>query len=92
MSSAATSGGPTAVLMSVPVPVPLQPLMPYQVTPGQPPNPALRAPFAPMPNGYAAIPGAVPQGTIPTPGGLFVSVYLVLIRLPKLSILPNFCL
>lgn len=54
--------------MSVPVPVPLQPLMPYQVTPGQPPNPAMRAPFAPMPNGYAAIPGAVPQGTIPTPG------------------------
>ncbi|XP_015894679.3 RNA-binding motif protein 25 [Ziziphus jujuba] len=57
------SGGPAAV--SVPV-VP-QPLMQYQVPPGQPPNPALR-PYAPMPNGYTAMPAGVPQGTIPPPG------------------------
>ncbi|XP_012085358.1 RNA-binding protein 25 isoform X2 [Jatropha curcas] len=43
------------------------PMMPYQIPPAQPPNPALRH-YAPMPNGFAAIPGAAPQGTMPLPG------------------------
>ncbi|KAF3431289.1 hypothetical protein FNV43_RR26019 [Rhamnella rubrinervis] len=43
-------------------------MAPGVVPPGHPPNPALR-PYAPMPNGYAAMPTAVPQGTIP-PAGL----------------------
>ncbi|XP_028786113.1 RNA-binding protein 25 isoform X1 [Neltuma alba] len=52
---------------AVPVPSQMQPMMvPYQIPPGQPANPAFR-PFAPMPNGYTAIPGA-PQGTMPPPG------------------------
>ncbi|KAI9125204.1 hypothetical protein K1719_003820 [Acacia pycnantha] len=52
---------------AVPVPAQMQPMMvPYQIHPGQPANPALR-PFAPMPNGYTAFPGA-PQGTMPPPG------------------------
>ncbi|OMO78193.1 hypothetical protein CCACVL1_14583, partial [Corchorus capsularis] len=42
-------------------------LMQFQVPPGQVPNPALRQ-FAPIPNGYATVPGAVHQGTMPPPG------------------------
>ena len=59
------------------------PLMQYQVPAGQVPNPALR-PFAPIPNGYAAVPGAVPQGTMPPPGGLFLpflSACIILVNL-----------
>lgn len=74
-ASAMTPGVPSAtgaVPVSVPqVPGQLQPMMmPYQIPPGQPPNPALR-PYVPMPNGYTAIPGA-PQGTMPPPGGLYI--------------------
>ncbi|KAF2292729.1 hypothetical protein GH714_027665 [Hevea brasiliensis] len=54
------SGAPGAV----PAPTPM---MQYQFPPGQPPNPALRT-YAPMPNGYGVISGAVPQGTMPPPG------------------------
>ncbi|XP_028123285.1 leucine-rich repeat extensin-like protein 3 [Camellia sinensis] len=43
-------------------------MMQTYAPPGQPPNPAFRH-YAPMPNGYPAIP--TPQGTIPPPGGLF---------------------
>ncbi|RDY05544.1 RNA-binding protein 25, partial [Mucuna pruriens] len=46
-------------------PVPhIQPMMSYQVPPGQTGNPTLR-PFVPIPNGYAA----APQGTM-TPAGI----------------------
>lgn len=50
------------------------PMMQYQVPAGQVPNPALR-PFVPIPNGYAALPGAVPPGTMPPPGGLFLPFF-----------------
>ncbi|GMP58020.1 hypothetical protein CsSME_00021849 [Camellia sinensis var. sinensis] len=40
-------------------------MMQTYAPPGQPPNPAFRH-YAPMPNGYPAIP--TPQGTIPPPG------------------------
>ncbi|PPR80465.1 hypothetical protein GOBAR_AA40250 [Gossypium barbadense] len=54
--------------------------MQYQVPAGQVPNPALR-PFAPIPNGYAALPGAVPPGTMPPPGLLrYPSPYPAMIR------------
>ncbi|GLT50338.1 hypothetical protein SLA2020_238290 [Shorea laevis] len=56
------SAGPVVAPGSVPTP-----MMPYQVPPGQAPNPALR-PFAPVPNGYAAIPGATVHGAMPLPG------------------------
>ncbi|GKV14500.1 hypothetical protein SLEP1_g25366 [Rubroshorea leprosula] len=59
------SAAPVVAPGSVPTP-----MMPYQVPPGQAPNPALR-PFAHVPNGYAAIPGATVQGAMPLPGGLF---------------------
>ncbi|XWS68988.1 hypothetical protein CRYUN_Cryun04dG0141000 [Craigia yunnanensis] len=56
------------------------PLMQYQLPVGQVPNPAFR-PFAPIPNGYAAMPGAVPQGTMPPPGLLrYPSPYPAMIR------------
>ncbi|XWS63647.1 hypothetical protein CRYUN_Cryun06bG0119000 [Craigia yunnanensis] len=62
-------------------PGPLQPpLMQYQVPMGQVPNPALR-PFAPIPNGYAAMPRAVPHGVMPPPGLLrYPSPYPTMIR------------
>ncbi|XP_062110285.1 RNA-binding motif protein 25 isoform X1 [Humulus lupulus] len=52
MAPGAATGGPGA--MAIPM---QQPLMPYQLAPGQPLNPAMRPPYAPMPNGYAAMPG-----------------------------------
>ncbi|XP_021643579.2 RNA-binding motif protein 25 isoform X1 [Hevea brasiliensis] len=58
--SVMASGAPGAV----PVPTPM---MPYQVPPGQPTNPALRR-YAPMTNGYGVMPGAASQGTVPPPG------------------------
>lgn len=70
MVPAAVSGVPGAVLAPGG-----QPLMHYQAAPGQPPNPALRPPYAPpMPNGYTPMPAAVPQGTIPPAGGLFLLI------------------
>lgn len=57
------------------VSAPPTPMMPYQLPPGQAPNPALR-PFAPVPNGYAAMPGIGAPGTMPLPGGLFHLFYL----------------
>ncbi|XVF02445.1 hypothetical protein REPUB_Repub04eG0175800 [Reevesia pubescens] len=55
-------------------------LMQYQVPAGQVPNHALR-PFPPFPNGYATVPGAVPQGTMPPPGLLrYPSPYPAMIR------------
>ncbi|KAK7309497.1 hypothetical protein RJT34_06274 [Clitoria ternatea] len=43
----------------------MQPIMSYQLPPGQSLNPTLR-PFAPIPNGYAATPhGAIPPAGIP---------------------------
>lgn len=66
MPPGSVSGGPGAVSLSLPS----QPLMHYQVPPGQPHNPALR-PYASIPNGYAVMPAGVPQGTVPHPGGFF---------------------
>lgn len=68
------SGAPGAV----PVPTPV---MQYQVPPGQHPNPALR-PYAPLPNGYGVIPGAVPQGTMQPPGGLFLPLFFLACSMP----------
>ncbi|RYR65079.1 hypothetical protein Ahy_A03g011072 isoform I [Arachis hypogaea] len=59
----ASSAGGVAVPVSVPH---MQPMMSYQVPPGQPAIPTLRPPYA-MPNGYAAIPGA-PQTGVPPAG------------------------
>ncbi|GLT86435.1 hypothetical protein SLE2022_045760 [Rubroshorea leprosula] len=56
------SAAPVLVPGSVPTP-----MMPYQFPPGQAPNHALR-PFVPVPNGYAAMPGAAAQGVMPLPG------------------------
>ncbi|XP_008446214.2 RNA-binding motif protein 25 isoform X1 [Cucumis melo] len=71
------SGGTGAV----PVPVP-QPMMAYQVPPGQVPNPVMR-PYATMPNGFAAVPTATPQGAFPLPGvPRFPSPYPAMIRGP----------
>ncbi|KAL5552903.1 hypothetical protein UlMin_040304 [Ulmus minor] len=75
MNPGAVSGVPGAVASSVP-----QPLMAYQVPPGQLPNPALRPTFVPGPNGYAVMP-AVPQGTIPPPGlARYPSPYQAMVR------------
>ncbi|XP_015957067.1 RNA-binding motif protein 25 isoform X1 [Arachis duranensis] len=59
----ASAAGGVAVPVSVPH---MQPMMSYQVPPGQPAIPTLRPPYA-MPNGYAAIPGA-PQTAVPPAG------------------------
>ncbi|PON59329.1 Splicing factor-like protein [Parasponia andersonii] len=62
MAPGSVSGGPGAVAIPVP-----QPLMPYQVAaPGQLPNPALRPPYAPMPNGFTAMTG-LPRYPSPYP-------------------------
>ncbi|XP_030496914.2 RNA-binding motif protein 25 isoform X1 [Cannabis sativa] len=53
MAPGAATGGPGA--MTIPMQQPL--MQPYQLAPGQTLNPALRPPYAPMPNGYAAMPG-----------------------------------
>ncbi|XP_023531632.1 RNA-binding protein 25-like isoform X1 [Cucurbita pepo subsp. pepo] len=71
------SGGTGAVLVPVP-----QPMMAYQVPPGQIPNPVMR-PYATMPNGFAAVPTATPQGAFPIPGvPRFPSPYHGMIRTP----------
>ncbi|MED6143664.1 hypothetical protein PIB30_007964 [Stylosanthes scabra] len=59
----ATAAGGVAVPVSVPQ---MQPMMSYQVPPGQPAIPTLRPPYV-MSNGYAAIPGA-PQAAVPPAG------------------------
>lgn len=56
----AVSGGVGAPPVSLP-----QPMVQYQLPPGQPPRPY---PLPPMPNGYPVV---APQGTIPPHGGLF---------------------
>ena len=64
------------------------PLMQYQVPAGQVPNPALRS-FAMIPNGYTAVPGAVPQGIMPPPGGLlllFLSACIILVNLIHINL------
>ncbi|XP_065874422.1 RNA-binding motif protein 25 isoform X2 [Euphorbia lathyris] len=72
---------PTVVASGAPgaMAVPAQ-MMAYQINPGQPPNPVLRQ-YAPMPNGYGAIPGGVPQGTLP-PSGIqrYPSPYPAMVR------------
>ncbi|GKV22862.1 hypothetical protein SLEP1_g32681 [Rubroshorea leprosula] len=62
-------GVPPPGVSAAPVLVPgsvRTPMMPYQFPPGQAPNHALR-PFVPVPNGYAAMPGAAAQGVMPLP-------------------------
>ncbi|KAF5449864.1 hypothetical protein F2P56_030266 [Juglans regia] len=74
----AVSGGIGASPMAVP-----QPMLPYQLPPGQPPRPYP----SPMPNGY---PGVPHHGTIPPPGlPRYPSPYTPMVRPPFPPRLPG---